>query len=111
VLLDGLTALGFAEMFAVRREPRERDRSAFANIDWVCTPDRLAKMLSARMVCTMHRNRFGVVVDGNIDRSAERSFDACGRPSASGEVVDDESVEWHILVEFSPRGVSEFIGK
>jgi len=45
-----------------------------------------------RMVRLVHRNRFGIVVDGDVDRAAKRGFDACAGAAAAGEDVDDQSV-------------------
>ncbi|WP_244141644.1 hypothetical protein [Burkholderia gladioli] len=38
----------------------------------------------------MHRERFGIVVDRDIDRAAERALEAGRRTATTGEVVDDQ---------------------
>ena len=76
LLLDGLAALGLAEMLAVRRQPDETDRTALRHLARVNLPDRFAVVLGFRVVGRVHGNGFRVVIDGDVDAPAERQFNA-----------------------------------
>ena len=44
------------------------------------------------MICRVHGQRFGVVVDGDIDRAAECLLQARAGAATAGEVVDDQLI-------------------
>src|SRR5690606_17680628 len=86
-------ALGFAEMLAVRAEPRQIDRATVRDHARVYFPYRLAVVAGVWVVDVMHGHGFWVVVDGDVHRPAEAQLDAGGGPAATGEVVDDQAGE------------------
>jgi hypothetical protein len=47
-------------------------------------------MLRARMIRRVHRHGFGVMVDRDVGRAAQRKLDAGRRAAAACEVVYDE---------------------
>jgi hypothetical protein len=99
-LLARLAALRFAEVLAVGAEPGELDRLAAGPVtSRGSTCQMLLRMWRVRgMVGLVHPDRFFVVVDGDIDRSAERLLDAGRRAAAAGEIVDDEAAHRiHVL--------------
>lgn len=89
-LLARLAALGLAEVLAVRGEPREIDRPAARRLQRIDLPDVVADVDGAGVVHLVHPDRFFIVVDGDIDRTAQRRLDPGRCPAAAGEVVDDE---------------------
>ena len=88
-----LAALGLAEMLAVRGKPCQADRPALAGRSGIDRPDVLAVVGRIGMVCRVHQHRLGIVIDGDVDRPAERKLDPGAGPAAAGEVVDDQLVE------------------
>ena len=73
----------------VGRKPRQAHRAAliddFSRLD---LPNVFVVMRCARMVRPVHRQRFIVVVDGDIDRFAESTLDAEAGTATAGETVD-----------------------
>lgn len=59
------------------------------DLDRVHIPDRFAQVQRVRVVGGVHRQRLGVVVDGDVYRAPECGLKACGCAAAS-KVVDDE---------------------
>src|SRR5579859_4323664 len=52
--------------------------------------DILAQVQRVRVIGQMHRERFRVVIDGDIDRAAERGLDPLACTAATGEVIYDD---------------------
>ncbi len=52
--------------------------------------DALAMVPGCRVVGLMHLDRVRVMIDRDVRRAAERSFDAVARAAAAGEQVDDQ---------------------
>ncbi|MGY8832831.1 MAG: hypothetical protein ACKVIS_25525 [Pseudomonadales bacterium] len=57
-------------------------------LEKVYLPHRFAVVLGVRVVDFVHSDGFGVMVDGDINRAAQGHFDAGGRATAAGEVID-----------------------
>ena len=89
-LRDWLATLRLAEVLAVWRQPHQANRSASGGFQRINFPDVLAIVLRRRMVCRVQCDRFGVVIDGDVRRTAEGHFDAERRAAAPSEGVDDE---------------------
>ena len=71
---DRLSAFRPAVMLTVRRKPRQRHRPPRTSLDRIDLPNILLIMLGCRMVCSVHRNRRRVMVDGNIHAAAYCHF-------------------------------------
>ena len=91
LLGNGRAALGAAEVLAVRGEPRDVNRATGAQL---CRPDRKHVFLQVQriwMVRLVHGNRVGVMVDGDVDWTAERLFQRNTSATTTCEVVDYEA--------------------
>jgi hypothetical protein len=87
-----LAALGLAVVRAVGREPGQGDPPAGADLYGIHGEDVFAVMAGQRVVGRLHSQGLGIVVDGNVDRAAERHFYAGRCTAAPGEVVDDQVI-------------------
>jgi hypothetical protein len=79
-------------MLAVRREPGEPDGAAGDYRRDVDLPDALAKMAGLRVIHCVHRDRLGIVIDGDVDRAADRALDRRAGAATACKVVYDQFV-------------------
>ena len=75
--VDQRSAFSFAEVLAVRREPRQSHRPPSAHGLGVDVPHGRLKMLRVRVVGAVHQDRRRIVVDGNRHRPARCNLNAC----------------------------------
>ena len=90
VAFERTRPLGLGKMFAIGTEPGERDRASAGGLDRVDLPDVALEVAGAGMVGLVHGDRFGVVVDRDVEASCGALESERGA-AASGEVVDDEA--------------------
>ena len=99
LLLARLTAGGLAVMGTVRAGMQPTDRAPRQHRNWINGPDILLQMQGLRVVCLVHGERFGVVVDGDVHLAPQTAFDPCAGTAATGEQVH---VDGRVQVERGP---------
>lgn len=93
VLVHGLPALGFAEVLTVRGKPGHPHRAPPADLHRVHVPNTGLVVGGVGVVGAVHQDCVRVVVDGNVNHPACRQLHACGGPTPTGEIVNDNFIE------------------
>ena len=91
-LRDRCAALSFREVLAVWREPHQGHWSTLGYFPRIHIPHAFAQVQRVRMVHCVHRDRFRIVVDGDVNRSPERCFQAGTCPAPARKVVNKQFV-------------------
>jgi hypothetical protein len=87
---DGLAALGLREVLAVGRRPHQADRLAVGDGRGVHLEHVAAEVPGLRVVALVQADRLPVVVDGDVDVTAETVLDAGRGAAAACEQVDGD---------------------
>jgi hypothetical protein len=94
----GNGALSFAEVLAVRRKPSPPYPSTASHIQRIDGIDGLTEMLSPRVIGFMDRDRFWIVVYGDVDRSTHRLLCTLGGAATTGKVINEDRLEDHAAI-------------
>lgn len=68
------------------------DGAITCGLDRVYVPHAFAQVRGVGVVCRVHSQRFGIVIDGDVDWAAESLLQAGAGTTAAGEVVDDQLI-------------------
>ena len=80
-------ALRLAKVLAIRRKPRQPNRTPRAYLFWVYIPNGSLQMLGIRMISLVHQDCGRIMVNGYCNRTACCEFYTSGSTTSPGKVV------------------------